>query len=217
MIDFARARRTMVDSQLRTSDVTDARVLDAFLAVPREDFLPADKRDLAYLDIDLVVSPGPPRRCLLQPMLLGRLIQAAEIASTDAILDVGAATGYSSAILAEIGASVVALEADPDLAAFAAKALASRSVRLAQGALGEGFAGAAPYDVIIVEGAVQRLTPALEAQLAEAGRLVAVVSEGRVGRATVFVRSGRDVAGRVMFDATAAGLPDFAIEPSFAF
>jgi protein-L-isoaspartate(D-aspartate) O-methyltransferase len=217
MTDFARARRIMVDSQIRTSDVTDIRVIDAFLAVPREEFVPAAKRGLAYLDLDLAVSLGPPRRCLLQPMLLARLIQAAEIASTDRILDVGAATGYSSAILSEIGASVVALESDPELAAFASKALASRPLRIEHGALTDGFAAGAPYDVIVVEGSVERLTPALEMQLAEGGRLVTVVSEGRIGRATVFVRSGRDVAGRIVFDASAAALPGFAFEPSFAF
>src|SRR5258708_5856828 len=122
MIDFAAARRIMVDSQVRTSDVTDLRLIAAMLAVPRERFLPPEQADLAYLDFDVPVTaaqPGKPARRLLKPMVLAKLLQAAEIADGDHVLDVGCATGYSSAVLARLANSVVALEQDTGLAELA--------------------------------------------------------------------------------------------------
>jgi protein-L-isoaspartate(D-aspartate) O-methyltransferase len=218
MTDFVRARRTMVDTQIRPSDVTDTRVLDAFLETPREAFLPAETRALAYLDLDIVVKAGRPPRCLMQPMVLARLLQAANISAGDRILDVGSATGYSAAVLSWLGRHVVALECEADLAGFARRALADRAnASLAEGSLEAGHAAAAPYDVIVMQGAIEDVPSGLTAQLADGGRLVGVVGYGRAGRATVFVRSGTDVAGRIVFDTTAAPLPGFARAAAFAF
>jgi len=218
MSEFVNARRTMVDSQLRTADVVDMRVLDAFLDVPREAFLPESIRPLAYLDADLVVKAGHPPRRLLQPMVLARLLQAAEIGATDKVLDVGSARGYSAAILSRIGGDVVALEADPDLGEPALKALSGfGNVLPASGPLEAGWPAKAQYDVIFLEGAVEVVPPTLVEQLGEGGRLVAVVGYGRTGRATVFLKSEGDVAGRVVFDAVAPPLPGFSAAPTFAF
>ena len=124
MTDFAAARRMMVDGQVRTADVTDLRLLAAMLELPRERFFPDDKASLAYLDLDVPVSaPGQPVRRLLKPMVLAKLIQAADIAETDRVLDVGCATGYSTALLAHLAGSVVGLEEDAALARQAADAL----------------------------------------------------------------------------------------------
>jgi protein-L-isoaspartate(D-aspartate) O-methyltransferase len=218
MIEYENARRTMVDSQLRTADVVNVRILDAFLHVPREAFLPESTRPLAYLDTDLVVKDGHPPRRLLQPMVLARLLQAADIALTDTVLDVGSARGYSAAILSRIGGKIVALEADPELADAALHSLSgSGNVVPASGPLQAGWPEMAPYDVIVLEGAVEVVPPVLLQQLGEGGRLVAVVGYGRTGRATVFVKSQGDVAGRVVFDAVASPLPGFAAAPTFAF
>ncbi len=127
MIDFAAARRMMVDGQVRTADVTDLRLLAAMGDVPRERFVPASKAELSYLDLDLPAGEGRAGRCLLKPMVLAKLIQPADIAATDHVLDVGCATGYSSALLAQLAGSVVALEEDRALARAAEQALAARS------------------------------------------------------------------------------------------
>src|SRR3954462_12547509 len=145
MTDFAAARRMMVDGQVRTADVTDLRLLSAMLDLPRERFFPDDKASLAYLDLDAPVSaPGQPVRRLLKPMVLAKLIQAAAIAATDRVLDVGCGTGYSTALLTHLAASVVGLEEDPSLARQAADALswAGRpAAKIVSGPLARGFPG----------------------------------------------------------------------------
>lgn len=218
MTDFVQARRTMVDSQIRTNDVTEARVVDAFLTVPREAFVPPAKQGLAYLDADLVVGGEGGPRYLIQPMYLAKLIQAAGVKPTDSVLDIGTATGYSAAILAELAGKVVALESDEGLAQAARAALADNSkVTVTVGPLEQGAAGAGPYDVILIEGAVEEVPAALFASLKEGGRLVAVVGRGRSGRATIFVKVGSDNAGRIAFDASLPALPGFAKAPVFSF
>jgi protein-L-isoaspartate(D-aspartate) O-methyltransferase len=218
MTDFARARRTMVDCQIRPNDVTESRVVDAFLAVPREAFVPADKQVLAYLDADIALGQGKPARHLIQPMILAKLVQAAKVLPTDSVLDVGATIGYSSAVLAELAAKVVALECDVDLAAQARSALASyANVAVVTGALEKGAVESGPYDVIILQGSVEEIPEQLFASLQEGGRLVAVAGHGRAGRATVFVRVGNDFSGRIAFDAALPPLPGFARAPVFTF
>ena len=218
MIDFARARRTMVDCQIRPNDVTDSRIIDAFLAVPRELFVPEGQGDLAYLDRDLPLDAGRMARSLTSPMVLARLINAAAIRNDDAALVVGAATGYAAAVLSGICASVVALEVDNGLAAKATSSLAGNdNVTVVSGPLESGWAAKASYDVIVVDGAVEAVSEPLLAQLAENGRLVAVVGNGRSARATVFVKAGGEIAGRIAFDAAAPALPGFARPPVFAF
>jgi protein-L-isoaspartate(D-aspartate) O-methyltransferase len=215
MTDFAAVRRHMVDGQLRTADVTDLRILGAMLEVERERFVPAAAVPIAYLDQDVAVGEG---RCLLKPLVFGKLIQAADIAITDHVLDVGCATGYGAAVLAHVAGSVVALEQSDSLAKIAASALAGfPNVTLARGPLAEGWAKAALYDAIIVEGATEVAPHALCNQLKDGGRLVCVLGSGPGSKATLYSRSGDDIGVRPLFSAHAPLLPGFAQKPAFAF
>ena len=219
MTDFAAARRHMVDGQVRTADVTDLRIIAAMQEVPRERFVPPQAAGLAYLDLDLAVGAGASGgRRLLKPMVLAKLIQTADIAPTDRVLDVGCATGYAAAVLARIGAQVVALEQDSGLAAAARTALASQpNVTVESGPLSEGWAKAGPYDVIVLEGATEVAPHALCRQLKDGGRLVCVLGSGPDAKAMLYRRSGDDIGARPVFDAAAALLPGFAKAPEFAF
>lgn len=217
MTDFARARRTMVDNQLRTSGITDWRILDVMNRVPRELFVPAERKALAYIDENVSLSAG---RTILAPASLARLIQLAEIGADDHVLDVGCGTGYSSAVMAGLGASVVGLEDDATLAGNARETLEAldlANVTVVEGPLGEGAASHAPYDAIVIEGAVERVSDTLLSQLKDGGRLIAVVGRGNAAVAQVFVKSGNDVSSRAEFNASLPPLSVFGIEPQFQF
>lgn len=221
MADFARARRMMVDGQIRTNDVTDLRLLAAFLDVPRERFVPAEEADLAYLDLDLplrLAQAGQGRR-LLKPMVLARLIQAAMIEPEDAVLDIGCATGYAAAVMAQIAGRVVALEEDASLVRTARAALASTSgkVIVEQGRLADGAPAHGPYDAIVIEGQVEFVPRALCDQLAEGGRLVCIEGTGVPGRAMRYTKTAGEVSGRPVFDANGPILPGFSRPPAFVF
>lgn len=217
-MDFELARRNMVDNQVRTNRVTDSLVISALRAIPRELFVAADAKGVAYVDDDLAVAPG---RYLMEPMILARLLQLAEVQRTDAVLDVGCASGYSSAVLGKMASSVVALEENPDLVNWASETLLGLGIDNAvvvQGKLSDGLADQGPYDVIFVNGAVDRVPEALREQLADGGRLVAVVrGEKGVGHATLVSRSGTAFGHRADFDANARILPGFARQPTFVF
>ncbi len=222
MLDFAAARRSMVDSQVRTSDVTEPRLIAAMLAVPRERFLAPENADLAYLDCDVPVgAAGKPVRRLLKPMVLARLIQAAEIAGTDHVLDVGCATGYSSAVLAHLARSVVALEEDATLAGLARDNLRALGVahhaEVVSGPLVAGWSARGPYDVIIVNGAFESAPKALLRQLKPGGRLTGVLGRGPAGKAMLYRSIGGECGGRPIFDAAAPLLPGFAEPAAFVF
>jgi protein-L-isoaspartate(D-aspartate) O-methyltransferase len=220
MIDFAAARRIMVDSQVRTSDVTDARVVAAMLAVPRERFLPAEQADLAYVDCDIAATTpeaGKPMRRLLKPMVLAKLIQAAEIRDGDHVLDVGCAAGYSSAVLAQLARSVVALEQDDALAERARANLQALGVSVVNGPLADGWLPQAPYDVILLNGASEIEPKTLLRQLKPGGRLVGVRGRGPAGKAMLYCSIGGESGGRPIFDASAALLPGFAEPAAFVF
>jgi len=223
MIDFALARRMMVDGQVRTSDVTDLRIIAAMLELPRERFVAAADIDLAYLDTDVPAiqgTGGEQVRHLLKPMVLAKLIQAAAVKTGDRVLDVGCATGYSSALLARLARSVVALEEDPALVRFAQEALAAvgaGNVTVVTGPLTQGWQAAAPYDVIFVNGATEIAPDTLCRQLKDGGRLVAVVGRTPTGRAMVYRAVEADVSGWPVFDAAAPLLPGFAAPPQFVF
>jgi protein-L-isoaspartate(D-aspartate) O-methyltransferase len=223
MLDFAQARRHMVENQLRTFDVNDLRVLAAFESVPRELFVPAGREGLAYIDQDLPVSDGLAvleRRSMLAPMVLARMIQALNLDRGDKVLDVACGLGYSSAIMARLGASVVALESSPVLVEAARERLAAvgaEGVVLAQGLLEEGCREAAPFDAILVNGSINSRPDVLLGQLAEGGRLVAVRGRGRAGSAVLFVRAGEAFGSRSLFDAVAPVLDAFREEPGFVF
>lgn len=217
MPDFATSRRQMVDTQLRTNDVTDHGILDAFGAVPREAFVPDRLKPLAYIDEHIEVAPG---RFVTQPHPLGKLIQLGEPRKTDKALVVGAATGYATALLADLVQSVVALEEDPALAAEATATLGRLAIdnaKVATGALAAGWPAGAPYDLILMDGSVELIPDALVAQLADRGRLVTVVGRGLAGRATIMTRSGTDVGTRTAFNCNVKPLPGFARPKEFVF
>lgn len=222
-MDFAAARRKMVDNQVRPNGVTDLRVIEAMLAVPREHFVPPAKAALAYMDGDLPVAslgPGGAHRCALKPMVTARMLQALDLAPTDQVLEVACGTGYTTALLARTTAKVLGLEENESVAAAAAKLLTEAGVTNASvvcGPLADGWPAQAPYDVIVVEGAVEEMPQALLSQLREGGRLIAVVGTGPVGRATLWRRVGQDVAGVPVFDAVATPLPAFSKPPAFVF
>jgi protein-L-isoaspartate(D-aspartate) O-methyltransferase len=221
MIDFAAARRMMVDGQVRTADVTDPRLLAAMLDVPRERFFPEDKVSLAYLDLDVAVSEtGLPVRRLLKPMVLAKLIQAAGLGETDRVLDVGCATGYSTAVLARLAHSVVGLEEEASLARQASAMLAEAgvtNVRIVTGPLDRGCPAEGPYDLILLEGATETVPAALLDQLKSGGRLACVLGRGQSGKAMIYSRTGSDLSGRAVFDAAAPLLPGFAKPQEFVF
>jgi protein-L-isoaspartate(D-aspartate) O-methyltransferase len=219
MTDFATARRNMVDGQVRTADVTDLRVLSAMLEVPREQFVAPVMAGLAYLDLDVPVGEGArPSRRLIKPMVLAKLIQAAELAATDRVLDVGCVTGYAAALLARIAGEVVALEQDAALAEAARAALSPLpNVGVASGPLIDGWAQGAPYDAILLEGATEFAPETLFRQLKDGGRLVCVLGAPPGAKAMLYRRSGGEVGGRPLFDAAAPVLPGFVKPPEFVF
>jgi protein-L-isoaspartate(D-aspartate) O-methyltransferase len=220
MSDFAAARRMMVDCQVRTSDVTDQRIIAAMLDLPRERFVPERNASLAYLDRDVAVTAGTPARRLLKPMVLAKLVQAAEIGPQDRVLDVACATGYSTALLARLARNVVALEEDVTLARHARENLAAVGVANAEavsGPLPDGWQAGAPYDVIFVNGAAEVVPERLLRQLAEGGRLVGVVGRAPASKAVLYLASGGQASALPIFDAAAPPLPGFAEPPAFVF
>ncbi|WP_262032110.1 protein-L-isoaspartate O-methyltransferase family protein [Microvirga sp. Mcv34] len=220
MVDFTQARRMMVDGQLRTFDVNDMSLLDAMDSVPRELFVLPGRESLAYIDQDILVSDGAESRYMLSPMILGRMIQALAIDAGDKVLDVAGGRGYSSAVLRELGAQVTAVESDEELAAAARQCLAAcgaGDVAVVSGPLDQGYAANAPYDAILVNGAVEVRPEPLLRQLAESGRLVCVKGRGRAARATIYVRSGDAIGERSLFEAAAPLLGSFVQAPGFTF
>ncbi|NBJ10100.1 protein-L-isoaspartate O-methyltransferase family protein [Microvirga arsenatis] len=220
MVDFAQARRIMVDGQLRTFDVNDIPLLDAMDSVPRELFALPGREELAYIDQDILVSNGAERRYMLSPMILGRLIQALAIEPGERVLDVACGRGYAAAVFHKLGAQVTALEADEALASAAVqslKAAGAGSVTVVAGSLDQGYAANAPYDAILVNGSVEVRPDALLQQLAEGGRLVCVKGRGRAARATLYVRSGDAFGERSLFEAAAPLLAPFVQPPGFTF
>jgi protein-L-isoaspartate(D-aspartate) O-methyltransferase len=210
------ARTNMIDAQIRSADVTDPRIHAAMAAVARERFVPNTKRALAYADVPVEIAPG---RYLLDPRSLAKALQLASVTADDRVLDVGCGTGYSSAILGRLAKSVVALEQDADLVRIASEALAQpgSNVEVTQGSLIEGFKMGGPYDVILVNGAIEARPDVLLNQLDEGGRLVAFLQNGAQGRATIFVREHGAIGSRTAFDATVPLLAGFRKSQGFFF
>lgn len=226
MADFERQRYVMVESQLRPNEVTDPGVLSAMRALPRERFVPPALRGLAYMDDAIEVFPaidGAPARFLLAPMVLARLVQLAMVEPKDRILDVGCATGYSTAVLAHLGRFVTGLEPEPELASAARatlRALEIANVEIDTGALAGGHETGAPYDVILLNGSVPVVPEILLSQLRDGGRLATVLTRGAnlsQGKAYLFVKVRGEASGVPHFDAGARPLPGFAPEPCFTF
>ncbi len=221
MTNFATARQKMVDGQIRPSDVTDLRIIDAMLAVPREAFVPAELQGLAYLDVDVEVSGGRgAKRYLIKPAVMARMLQAAAIEPTHRVLVVGCATGYSAALAAKLAAEVVATEADTglsDVAASTLKGLGITNVTMVAAAAAAGAPAQAPFDAIILDGATQIPLEALYRQLAEGGRLVGVFATAQPPRAEIVTRSPGDYGTRAIFDAYAPILPGLERPATFTF
>jgi protein-L-isoaspartate(D-aspartate) O-methyltransferase len=218
MTDYAAARLNMVESQIRPNRVTDLRLVGAMLELPRERFVPDALRGIAYVDEDVPLGAD---RFLMEPMVFARLVQTARIEAGDTVLDIGCGTGYGAAVMAQMAARVVALESDAALARQAQSALSTlgvANVEVVTGPLNQGHARGAPYNVIVFDGAVQHIPEAIIGQLAEGGRLVAVVAHpGEPGRATLIIKVAGALSRRVAFDAGSRVLPGFALEPGFAF
>lgn len=219
--DFAERRTKMVDGQIRTTDVTSAPLIAAMLEVPRELFVGEARQDLAYIDEDILIArtPGGPRY-LMEASPFAKLVQLAEVGEADTVLDVGCGTGYASAVLSRLAASVVALESDSELAEKAAanlSALGFGNVSVVTGPLRDGFRQKAPYDVIFVGGSVDKVPESLLAQLREGGRLVAVEGRGNAGMARLFLKTTGVTTGRRAFNAAIKPLPGFEPVEAFEF
>ncbi|MBZ4023331.1 protein-L-isoaspartate O-methyltransferase [Rhodobacter sp. TJ_12] len=214
MQDFAARRTMMVDTQVRPNDVTKFPIIEAMLTVPREDFVPAPRREAAYVGENIDLGGG---RVLLEPRNFAKMLDAIDIQPNDLVLDVGAGMGYSAAVIARMAEAVVALETD-DMAPKAEAQLAIHDVDNAAviaGPLAEGAAQHGPYDAIVIEGAIENLPAAIEAQLKEGGRIIAIFMEGALGTA----RLGRKIDGtlvwRDVFNAAAPVLEGFTLAKEF--
>jgi len=212
------ARLNMVESQLRPNRVIDPAILEAFLAVPRERFVPNHFRSVAYIDEDLPLGAG---RWLMEPMVFGRLLQHAAIERDEKVLEIGSATGYGLAVMAQLARSVVGVECDEALAQKAADNLGQLGLSNAavhHGPLERGYAEGAPYDVIMFAGAVGEIPVAIIDQLSAKGRLFAVVKKGQgLGQAVLVAKVAGVISERVLFDAGTPLLPGMAPQPSFVF
>ena len=194
MSGFAKARQNMVDGQVRPGDVTDTRIIEAMLTVPREAFVPEDRQSLAYLDMDLDLAQGEAKRFLIKPAVAAKMLQAAEIEDTDKVLVAGTAPGYVSALAARLAAQVVATESDPAQVALSKRVLDQLGLHNVtfSARLPDGDPENAPYDVIILDGATKILPDRLYGQLKEGGRLVGVFAMSKPPRATIVTRSHGD-------------------------
>lgn len=223
MIDYATARENMIESQVRPNGITDARVIEAMSEIPREVFVPDDIKSLAYMDEDVPLRVGSDgrKRHLMEPMAFARLLQAAVIQPHECVLDVGCAAGYSSAVLARLAQLVVAVEEDAELAEAANQNLLRlqiNNVAVFNSAMHEGHQAEAPYDVIVINGRVGQIPDGLLSQLADGGRLVAVVGETETAQALVYTKARDVTAPRYVCDASIPQLPGFEkADPGFVF
>ena len=216
-MDFAAARQNMVDCQILPNRVDDQRIVDALLKIPREKFVPDNLTGIAYVD-EIVPLGG--QRYVMEAMVVARLLQTAALNAEDVALSIGCGTGYATAILAQIVDTVVAVEPDKGLAQKANENLAAiglDNVAVVEGKLEDGNIEQGPYNVIFFDGAVQTVPDAICDQLAEGGRLVAIVAGERVGTAYLYSRFGGVISKREVFDAGTPLLPGFGKQKAFVF
>ena len=216
---FENARKLMVDCQIRPSKVTDQNVIDAFLAVPREAFVGKHQRTIAYVDEDL---PLPGGRNLMEPMVMARIVQALRVHPGDSVLVVGAASGYGSAIMAQLAGSVIAVETRAQLVEKAQETLVAHGIDNAvviKSRLVDGYPGEAPYDQILVEGGVEWMPHSLLGQLGPKGKLAAIyrLKSSPMGVASIWTRSGKEFVRKSLFDACVPNLDEFNKKPQFIF
>lgn len=217
MFDFSKSRDHMVESQIRTNDVTEPAILKAFRTTSRERFVPKSKMALAYGDAHIEMDEG---RVMLRPRDFAKLVDAADIRPSDVVLDIACGRGYSTAIMARLADTVIGLETSEEAVAKATELLIDEDVSnaaIVKGDLKVGASEHGPFNVIFVNGAVVDVPKTWFSQLANNGRLVCILQKGPVGHATVFTKTGDVVGNRVAFDASAPVLPGFAAEPSFVF
>ncbi|MES2914699.1 MAG: protein-L-isoaspartate O-methyltransferase [Pseudomonadota bacterium] len=215
MSEFATRRVMMVDTQVRPSDVTKFPIIDAMLSVPRETFVPDDKREAAYVGENLTLAPG---RVVLEARTMAKLLDALDVQPKELVLDIGCGLGYSAAVIARLAETVVAVEEDETLAAEAQRLLSDQGVDSAvvvTGSLSEGWIKCAPYDVITIEGGVEQVPETILAQLKDGGRIGAIFMDGAVGTARVGYKTGGKVTWRSMFNASAPVLAGFRIARGF--
>jgi len=221
--DLKTQRLNMVESQVRTNEVTDRRILDAMMDIERENFVPASARSIAYMEGEISVEASDGNngmRTLLSPMVLAKLIQLAEIQETDLVLDIGCTTGYSTAILTCLTNSVVGLEQGADLVEKASSNLAAANIinaAIVEGPLNKGYPAEGPYDVILINGRVSEPPETLIKQLKPGGRVVGILGQGVSGKAVIWLSNGDNWTSRQAFDATAGDLPGFEKSRQFSF
>jgi protein-L-isoaspartate(D-aspartate) O-methyltransferase len=215
MSEFASRRVMMVDTQVRPSDVTKFPIIDAMLSVPRETFVPADRREAAYVGENLPLGPG---RVVLEARTMAKLLDALDIQPQELVLDLGCGLGYSAAVIARLAETVVAVEEDEALSAEAQRLLSEEGVDNAvviTGPLAAGAPKSAPYDVITIEGGVEELPAAILAQLKDGGRIGAIFMEDALGTARIGYKSGDAVTWRSIFNASAPVLAGFRTARGF--
>lgn len=220
MADYGVQRSNMVESQVRPADVTDRRIIRAMLEIPREAFAPDAAKPLAYMDAHLPVSVGGTRRFLLAPRILAKLIHALDVGENDAVLDVGCASGYSTAILSRLARRVVGVEPDAELAERARKTLATERVAnatIVTGGVAAGAPDAGPFDAILINGSMARRPEELFDQMKDTGRIAAILADGPGGKAMLWRRRGTIVDGRPIFDAGAPAIAAFEKTAGFVF
>jgi len=217
MSNLAQARSNMVEGQLRPNQVVSEPLIKAISAVNREKFVPKNLNGVAYIDEDIEVVPG---RFIMEPMVFGRLVEVAHVKPTDLVLDIGCATGYSTAVFCRLSEAVVGLEETDDLVEMATSILSEEAcdnVAVVKGALNEGLAAQGPYDLIFINGQVDEIPQTLLDQLAEGGRLICVLNENGIGKA-VMVSNNEGIMGtRVFFDASVPELSAFSKKETFQF
>lgn len=215
--NFEAARAAMVNSQLLPNKLLDEALTRSLGSVPRERFVPRAQQGVAYVDEDIAIGGG---RYLMEPMVLSRLLQAAAVGRDDMVLDVGCVTGYAAAVMSDLAATVIAIDSDADLVAQATETLAGldiTNVAVVEADMAAGLPDQGPFDVILLEGSVTEVPNALLDQLAEGGRLVAVLRGEGVGVARLYTRVNGSIGNRPLFDASTPVLPGFEKKKEFAF
>ena len=210
MIDYQERRTMMVDTQVRPNDVTKYNVIAAMLEIPREEFVPDSRRDVAYIGENIELARG---RVLLEPRTIAKMIDALDVQPTELVLNVGAGYGYTAAVLGRLAQAVVAIEEDAGMAPEAVRRLAmigADNVAVVQGPLAAGHPAEAPYDAVLIEGGIEELPPALAAQLAEGGRIIALFREDALGIVRLGTKLDGAITWRYAFNAGAPVLPGFA-------
>ena len=217
MSDYKAARVAMVDCQVRPSDVTRYPIIEAMLTIPREQFVPSASRDVAYMGEHIHFSPD---RVLLDPRVMGKMLDAVAITGDELVLDIGCGHGYSSAVIGWMAEAVIAVEPDEAMANEAMRMLSEQeigNVVVENMSLDGGAPEHGPYDAIVIQGGIEALPDAIEAQLKDGGRIAAIFMDGAIGQCCLGRKTPTGISWRRVFDATAPVLPGFVAEKAFEF